>query len=47
MIQKKYRQVIGSFLEYEDRYKFIANDLLGELYSAEINLKELRIEIGL
>lgn len=44
---KKYRQVIGSFLEYEDRYKFIANDLLGELYSAEINLKELRIEIGL
>lgn len=44
---KKYRQVISSFSEYEDRYKFIANDSLGELYSAEINLKELRIEIGL
>lgn len=44
---KKYRQVINSFSEYEDRYKFIANNLIGELYSAEINLKELRIEIGL
>lgn len=44
---KKYKQVINSFSEYEDRYKFIANDLIGELYSAEINLKELRIEIGL
>jgi len=44
---KKYKQVISSFSEYEERYKFIANDLLGELYSAEINLKELRMDIGL
>jgi len=44
---KKYRQVIKSFSEYIDRYKFIAIDLIGELYSAEINLKELRIDIGL
>jgi len=44
---KKYTQVIKSFSEYIDRYKFIANDSLGELYSAEINLKELRIDVGL
>ena len=44
---KKYNQVINSFSEYENRFKFIANDLIGELYSAEINLKELRINIGL
>jgi len=44
---KKYRQVIKSFSEYIDRYKFIAIDLIGELYSAEISLKELRIDIGL
>ncbi len=44
---KKYKQVIRSFHEYVDRYKFIANDLIGELYSAEINLKELRTDIGL
>ena len=44
---KKYKQVINSFSEYEERYKFIANDLIGDLYSAELNLKELRIDIGL
>jgi hypothetical protein len=44
---KKYFQVINSFTEYQDRYKFIANDLVGELYSAELNLKQLRIDIGL
>jgi hypothetical protein len=44
---KKYKQVINSFSEYKERYKFIANDLIGDLYSAELNLKELRIDIGL
>lgn len=44
---KKYKQVINSFSEYEERYKFISNDLIGELYSAELNLKSLRIDIGL
>lgn len=44
---KKYSQVINSFTEYQNRYKFIANDLVGELYSAELNLKQLRIDIGL
>lgn len=44
---KKYKQVINSFSEYEERYKFISNDLIGDLYSAELNLKELRADIGL
>jgi len=44
---KKYSQVINTFTEYQNRYKFIANDLVGELYSAELNLKQLRIDIGL
>lgn len=44
---RKYKQVINSFAEYENRYKFIANDLIRELYSAQINLKELRVDIGL
>lgn len=44
---KKFKQVVSSFPETENRYKFVANDLLGELYSAEISLKELRVDIGL
>ncbi len=44
---KKFKQVVASFPETEGRYKFVANDLLGDLYSAELNLKELRVDIGL
>ena len=44
---RKYKQVISSFVEYQSRYKFLANNLVGELYSAELNLRELRKEIGL
>jgi hypothetical protein len=44
---KKYKQVLSSFYEISNRYKFIANDSLGDLYSAELNLKELRYYIGL
>ena len=44
---KKFKQVISSLAEIKNRYKFVANDLLGDLYSAEMNLKELRIDIGL
>lgn len=44
---KKYNQVISSFHEISSRYKFVPNDVLGDLYSAELNLKELRTEIGL
>jgi hypothetical protein len=44
---KKFNKVIKSFSEYNDRYRFIANDLIGDLYAAELNLKELRMDIGL
>jgi len=44
---KKFNQVLSSFHENANRYKFIANDNLGDLYAAEKNLKELRYEIGL
>jgi len=45
--ERKYKQVISSFVEYQNRYRFLANNLVGELYSAELNLKELRKDIGL
>lgn len=44
---KKFKQVISSFHEISNRYKFVPNDLLGDLYAAELNLKELRVDIGL
>jgi hypothetical protein len=44
---RKYAQVFASLHEYVNRYRFIANDTLGDLYAAELNLKELRYEIGL
>lgn len=44
---RKYKQVINSFNEHGDRFRFVANDLVGKLYSAELNLRELRVEIGL
>lgn len=45
--KRKFQQVMNSFSDYQERYKFVENDSLGHLYSAEINLRELRIEIGL
>ncbi|MFY8000485.1 MAG: hypothetical protein ACOVSW_17965 [Candidatus Kapaibacteriota bacterium] len=44
---RKYSRVMSSFLDYKERYKFITNDLIGDLYAAELNLKDLRIQIGL
>ena len=44
---KKFNQVITSFSEYTDRYRFVSNDLIGDLYAAEMNLKKLRFDIGL
>jgi hypothetical protein len=44
---KKYNQVMASLYENCSRYHFVANDILGDLYAAEKNLKELRYEIGL
>lgn len=44
---KKFNQVVTSFYEIAYRYKFVPNDDLGDLYAAEINLRELRKDIGL
>lgn len=44
---KKFRQVIHSFREFENRYHFVPIDQLGDLYSSELQLKELRYQIGL
>jgi len=44
---KKYNQVLNSLYENSNRYRFVANESLGDLYAAELNLKELRYEIGL
>ncbi|KOY86971.1 hypothetical protein AD998_13195 [bacterium 336/3] len=44
---KKFNKVMQAFSDYENRYKHIATDNIGDLYSAEINLKQLRYHIGL
>jgi hypothetical protein len=44
---KKYNQVLSSLYENSNRYRFVANDVLGDLYAAEKNLKDLRYEVGL
>ncbi|VVB95142.1 Uncharacterised protein [uncultured archaeon] len=44
---RKYKQVLNSFPEYNHRYKNIPFDQIGELYSAEKQLRELRYSIGL
>lgn len=44
---RKFKQVTNAFSEYSDRYRFVANDSIGELYASELNLKELRTRVGL
>ncbi len=43
---KKYNKVMSAFPEMTERYKFIKNESLGELYSAELNLRKLCSDIG-
>lgn len=44
---KKFQQAIGSFADLQPRYKHIHPSLLGELYAAEMGLRELQTKIGL
>lgn len=44
---KKYGQVLHSFADFKDRYHHIPIEQLGDLYTAELHLKELRYQIGL
>ena len=43
---KKYEQVVET-LDFYKRFKHIKSENIGDLYSAEINLKQLKIDIGL
>jgi len=44
---RKYAQIMHSFADYANRFRHILIDLIGDLYSAELQLKELRYKIGL
>jgi len=45
--KKKFKQVLGTLPLIHDRFTHIDSSLIGELYSAELQLKELRLDIGL
>ncbi len=44
---KRYNQVMHSFADIEGRYRHILTDRIGDLYAAELQLKELRYDVGL
>jgi len=39
--------VMHSFSEFERRYHHILTEFIGDLYAAELQLKELRYKVGL
>jgi hypothetical protein len=45
--KKRYEQVMHSYMEFEKRYNYVSIDQLGDLYSAELHLRELRYRIGI
>ena len=44
---KKYNQVLHTYSEYATRYRHVVAEAIGELYAAELNLRELRARIDL
>ncbi|MFQ5712631.1 MAG: hypothetical protein ACE5GU_01195 [Candidatus Scalinduaceae bacterium] len=44
---KRYNQVMHSFSDIEPRYHHILTEQIGDLYTAELQLKELRYKVGL
>lgn len=44
---RRYSQAMHSFSEFENRYNHILTEYIGDLYAAELQLKELRYKIGL
>jgi len=44
---RRYKQVMHSFSEFEQRYHHILTEYVGDLYAAELQLKELRYKVGL
>lgn len=45
--QKKYQQALNTFNDYQSRYRHVLTENVGELYAAELNLRELRAKIDL
>ncbi len=44
---KRFKQAMQSFIEFQNRYHYVPLEQLGDLYSAELHLKELRYKIGI
>ena len=44
---KKYNQVVQTYSDYALRYRHVLAEAIGELYAAELNLRELRARIDL
>jgi hypothetical protein len=45
--KRKYNQIMHSFADLANRFKHIVIEVIGDLYSAELQSKELRYNIGL
>jgi hypothetical protein len=44
---RKFERAMTSYPEYKTRYKHLPTEVVGELYAAEINLREVREHVGL
>lgn len=44
---KRYEQIMRAYAEFQSRYKRVPIQLIGELYTAELNLKNLQQDIGI
>lgn len=44
---RKFEQVLNTYFDWESRYRHVLIEDLGELYAAELNLRELRARIDL
>lgn len=45
--ERKFKKIIYTFPAVIDRYRHIKTELIGDLYTSELQLRELRIEIGI
>lgn len=45
--KRRYEQVMHSYADFEARYRFVPTEDLGDLYAAELNLRELRLMLDL
>lgn len=44
---KKYNQVLNTFSDFKARYNHVQTELVSDLYSAELGLRDLRVKIGI